>query len=257
MNSIQKFFDLIVVHDCKFEKVRVGNINDGGYIVADEFAKNVPTCYCFGIGDDLHFELDFHKRYGSKMLLYDPYIDFLIFPHNDFEFYKRGMGRKGDSSIVPVQNAFLKMDIEWCEWNAIWQLNISGWLNRFSQMVIEFHIVHSIPPKGLTPYFTKFYKDVYAELNDKLFMWYALLMEYLTKHFYIYHIHANNSLPKVEVGGVKFPPLIELSFIRKDIIKTNPVLETCTFPVVGLDMPNKTDRSDIVDYYPFGANYAD
>ena len=77
------------------------------------------------------------------------------------------------------------------------------------------------------------------------------VLKKLNDLFYIYHIHANNSLPKVELNGYSFPPLIELSLVRKDLVK-NTNMTNEIFPVKGLDFQNKTDRDDIEDFYPIG-----
>ena len=69
--------------------------------------------------------------------------------------------------------------------------------------------------------------------------------------FYIFHIHANNSLPKMSVNGHSFPPLLEISFIRKDLISSIPKLSQEKYPIKGIDYPNKNDRSDIEKVYPF------
>ena len=87
------------------------------------------------------------------------------------------------------------------------------------------------------------------QINEGIFIKYCLALEKLNEHFYIFHAHANNSLPLIEVNGYKFPPLMELSFVRKDLVAcAMPTIET--FPVEGLDYPNKTDRPDIKDWYP-------
>ena len=65
----------------------------------------------------------------------------------------------------------------------------------------------------------------------------------------LYHIHGNNSLPKVSFDGYEFPPLLEMTFIDNDVIKER-TLSKDTFPTA-IDQPNKTDRPDFESLFPF------
>ena len=116
-------------------------------------------------------------------------------------------------------------------------------------MLIEFHIV-TIDEMGIgglpsvSPYFRTFYQSVNYKIQNNLFELYYEVIKKLNKYFYAFHIHANNSLPKINLNGYSFPPLVELSFVRKDLVQN--VTETkAKFPVDGLDFPNKMDRNDI------------
>ena len=122
-------------------------------------------------------------------------------------------------------------------------------LLKFGQMLIEFHLVHVQTPDNLSPYFSNFYDNVYERVNQDLFGMYLGVMQRLNNWFYVFHIHANNSLPLANADGYYFPPLLELSFVRKDLVKTHKPTKD-NFPIQGLDQPNKTNRPDILDYYP-------
>jgi len=52
------------------------------------------------------------------------------------------------------------------------------------------------------------------------------------------------------VGKAELPPLLEVSFVRKDLV--GGVTEyTGPFPSPALDHPNKPDRPDITEYETF------
>jgi hypothetical protein len=145
------------------------------------------------------------------------------------------------------------MDIEWDEWGALDTISYRN-LARFSQILLE---IHAIPVQGLdklgfSSYFEGLHANIQRKLNNRIFAGYLETIERLKEYFYIYHIHANNSLPKVDVGGYNFPPLIELSLVRKDLV-IDPVDDFSEYPVEGLDFPNKTDRPDIQGVYPLGS----
>jgi len=147
------------------------------------------------------------------------------------------------------------MDIEWDEWNVLDKIN-SRTLNLFNQILLEIHIIHidtnnnfMLNNKKLSPYFSKFYLNVYNQINDNLFSYYYKILKKIQKYFYIFHIHANNSLQMVEINNISFPPLLELSFVRKDLVKKAKITNEI-FPITGLDYPNKSYRSEITNFYP-------
>lgn len=267
MKNISKFLKEIKVHDCNLTKIRIGNEFDGGYVALQELCEKTNMVYSFGIDKDVSFELDFVNRFpDSHVRLFDPTIDSLPCEHKRFTFFKLGVGQNHERlqnimlGDIVSSSKLLKMDIEWDEWGAFLEADIET-ICKFDQLLIEFHIVGIDtvlqtekpgfvgPHHILTPYFRKFYQSVYDKIRDSVFEAYYQVMKKLNKNFYIFHIHANNSLSEIEIDGYRFPPLIELGFVRKDLVEN--VCETEeSFPVNGLDFPNKTDRPDIDLSYP-------
>ncbi len=248
--NIVKFLRLIKVYDCGLTKMRVGNHGDGGYVVYKELCERSKVVYSAGIGGDIGFEKDWLAKYpDTRFKMYDPTIDKLPEEHNRFSFHRYGLGSKYKPLKDVIQDSMLKMDIEWDEWSAFQTMGESE-LRKFSQMLVEFHIVHAEPRCGLSPYFDSFYSDVFEKINEDLFATYYQVMSWLSNWFYIFHIHANNSLPMIEAMGCMLPPLLEISFVRKDLVKEHK-RATCEFPMPELDVPNKNNRPDILDYYPF------
>lgn len=254
---IQDFLDSIQVKDVGLTKVRVGNKHDGGYVALEEICEKTKAIYSFGVGDDVGFELDFTKKFGPiKVDLFDPTINKMpeaAIYHLFCNFYKQGIGSDYPVPTNFIQDSLLKIDVEWHEW-AAFDIMSTKELLKFNQILAEFHI---IPIQGMqnehcSPYFDQFYGSVQDEMNKNIFSYYTSVMNGLTKHFHIFHIHANNSLPKTEVNGISFPPLIELSLVRKDLVKDAQNTKD-SFPVEGLDFPNKTDRPDITNIYPLGS----
>lgn len=250
------FLDEIVIYDCDVVKVRLGNQNDGGYVVAFDKCDGISEVYSFGVGDDVALELDLAKRFTNieRIKLYDPTIDHLPQTHDRFAFHKYGIGKGYAQPSTLGRNNFLKMDVEGHEWEALGNMHWAI-LNSFSQIIIEFHFLWVMPQTAMTPYFTSLYQRWADEQNDSAFSMYCDTLRRINSFFYCFHAHANNSLPLVTVNGLTFPPLLEMSFIRKDMVSdAAPTAEN--FPVFGLDMPNKVDRPDIIDWYPLirGAN---
>ena len=256
MENVRLFFNEInKVYDCNLTKIRIGNQHDGGYIALKEICEKTDKVYSFGIGNDIGFEIDFVKRFPlAKIECFDPTIDSLpVYPKNTFSeklIFKKATTNNLDKIS---DNSLLKMDIEGCEWDAInlhEMLNIKN-LRRFSQILIEIHILHVMPKNTSSVYFDGLYQKFTDTVNNNIFGNYCKAIRSLNHFFYIFHIHPNNSLPKACFGDYMFPPLIELSFVRKDLIASAYDTHT-NFPIPALDFSNKIDRGDIFDFYPIG-----
>ena len=258
-NSVRDLLSEIIVYDCGMSKVRVGNKHDGGYVLLRELCETASMLYSFGVGDDVSFELDFVNRFPvAQVHLYDPTIKCLPEDHPIFRFYKKGFGAQWTPIKIDHEGeAVMKIDIEWDEWDALTLTNSTA-LRKFSQIVVEFHLVRiGVVDSGEhSPYFESFYQTTAEKINARLFDKYSAVLRKLGRDFHIFHIHANNSLPMIEFAGFEFPPLLELSFVRKDLIKTARKSRT-SFPVTKLDYPNKTDRPDVEGFYPFATEPAD
>lgn len=74
----------------------------------------------------------------------------------------------------------------------------------------------------------------------------------LNDNFILHHIGLNNSHPLKKFYSFKVPQLTECSFIRKDKIKNRKIKKfKGKLPIIEIDFPNKTDKPDIVNFYPF------
>lgn len=247
MGAVRKFLEEVKIWDCGVTKGRLGNNSDGGYVVAMENLALANDLYSFGIGNDVGFELDFLRIFPrARANLFDPTIQALPSAHDRFVFQPGEIDAKAPDGGLPTNiapNSILKMDVEWAEWEALLEMPLHQL--GFSQVIIEFHILHMEPRSGLTPYFNKVYQALADRQNRGLFELYDRSMIWINTWYRCFHIHANNSLPMVEVGGYKFPPLLEMSFLRNDLAGSGIGPAIGPFPEPGLDFPNKVDRPDV------------
>jgi len=250
MQNVKKFLQEIKVFDTEFTKIRIGAKNDGGYIALKELCKTTKNVYSFGIGDDPSFELDYGSRFPVENIkMFDPTINSVPISDERYEFLKQGAGN-GYAPIKDIpMNSLLKMDIEWDEWDALQKIADSN-LCSFSQILVEFHMVHSEMKHDMTPYFTNVWEHALGNINNSIYGMYCEVLKRLNADFYIFHIHPNNSLQQIKLGGYIFPPLMEFSFVRKDLVKNARPTNIKMFPVEGLDNRNKTDRAGILCFYP-------
>jgi hypothetical protein len=276
--AIDRFFDLLQVYDVPgFTKKRIGRKSDGGYVVLDELCDG-STVFSYGVGDDVSFEEDFVWRYNGRARCFDHTVDGIPTTDPRITFQKHGLGTGEKHLRLPRQDIsedvfatgytvprMLKIDIEYHEWDYL-----AHWFDSVEtcchQIVIELHILPvrtfhpDVPYKiegrdllhwdKLSPYFRQFYARFDTSVNEKLFQHYWAALSRLTANYAIFHVHGNNSLPKVSVGDYDWPPLLELSLVRKDLVPDRtPTVQT--FPVSDLDFPNKTNRPDFKYVLPF------
>jgi hypothetical protein len=249
---IERFLSEIKVYDLSITKGRLGNDGDGGYVVAMEHLALADNLYSFGIGDDVGFELDFLRIFPkAKAYLFDPTVQGPPCSHERFSFERIGISGNlpdGGLSWNTCPNSILKIDAEWAEWEALLEIPFNRL--RFSQVIIEFHILHMEPRPGLSPYFTSLYQSLVDRQNQQLFRLYGDVMVWMNTWYKCFHAHINNSLPMVRVDGHSFPPLLEMSFLRNDLAGVDISPAAGPFPVPGLDFPNKKDRPDVVNWFP-------
>lgn len=183
----------------KFSLIRLGNINDGGYLVGKKTILETEFLISLGIGDDWSFESDFQKiNNQSKIIMYDRYpltqnyflkesiksiltLDFkntlfnfkrfneskIFFSNNKVK--KRLIRYKSLDKIFQDEKingkVFLKIDIEGAEYRILQDILI--YKHLILGLVIEFHDID---------FHQKDLKNFIENLDLKLT-----------------HVHANNS----------------------------------------------------------------
>lgn len=266
MNAIKDFCDALTLYDTGLTKIRVGHPRDGGYVVIEEACLNSDVLYTYGVADDVSFELDFVRRFPDcrNVYLYDHTIKEIPEFHPKFRFFQEGVAARWqhDPPLRPMvdhlrktkdvhENATLKMDVEWAEWEV---LAGAPCLDHFEQIIVELHIIPvEFRPERQTKYFSQFFASVYERINEELFAAYTETIQAINRTHVAVHMHANNSLLpmhyKVYGHDIAIPPLLELTFVNKRLCpKVVPF--TGTLPIEGLDFPCKPYKNEIRHFYP-------
>lgn len=207
---------------------RLGKDNDGGYIMVPELMSG-SVAYSLGISDDVSWDTEMANR-GFIVYQYDHTIDGISENHKNFRFNKIGIcgSGKDNQTMTSLENQFsknghlenrdiiVKVDIEGSEWDLFSSINIDN-LCIISQAVIEFHSLEEIG-------------------NDEFFVRARCALEKLRDRFFPVHVHGNNYVQSKNIGGRIIPPVLEVTYIRKDLIKTRPC--TRIFPT-DIDQPNQ------------------
>ena len=53
------------------ELIRIGNNNDGGYLIPKQSLNHTKLLYSFGLSDDWSFEEEFYNKTNAKIICYD------------------------------------------------------------------------------------------------------------------------------------------------------------------------------------------
>ena len=244
----------------KEELIRLGSIDDGGYVLPLKDVKNSDVLISLGISDNWDFEKDFSKISNAKILAYDHSIDsnfwiskfkkdlikfmkFKIFKpkkiykmiqYIDFLFFFR-FKKKNQFFLKKIGNTNECVNIEKIVSNHInendkifLKIDIEG-----SEYEILDQIV-SIKDKiqGLIIEF----HNVSENLNT-IENFLKKIQDYLN----LVHIHANNYSVK---ESNQFPEALELS-ISSINLKNSDLDDFRDYPIKGLDFPNSKRSLDV------------
>jgi hypothetical protein len=213
------------------KKIRVGNPNDGGYVI-DAPSPSLSLVISLGISDDVSFDLYFAEQ-GLRVIQFDPSIDAPPVLHPRFEFHKLAVGYSKDSPVIQLNdiliqnrdhltNTLLKMDIEGAEWSSIATADESL-LGTLEIIVGEFHFFEALN-------------------NEAHYYMFHHVLTKLSKSHVITHIHPNNDTGVCLVDGFVFPRLMEISWLRKDLGVFVPSPGMLIDP---LDMPNNANLNEL------------
>lgn len=214
-----------------YTKIRMGRKGDGGYVMLNDFINSSTAISC-GIGGDVSWDLDI-ANLGIKVYQYDHTVSCTPNQHANFHFFKKMIANNDSEHSISINSilnnyaskndrTILKMDIEGSEWDILDQLSTES-LNRFSQIVIEFHD--------------------FEELYN--LEWYARAMrvfEKLSSLFKVVHVHGANTGRLAVFSNLAFPTVIEITWANISLYEFEESNEI--FPTE-LDAPTDENYADI------------
>ena len=228
--EIQKLIDSLRPVKTKFNMIRVGGDNDGGYLLPNDLV-GISTCFSPGVDVTASFEIDLCKR-GIGSHLADASVDAPPKKFSPLSFTKKYLGGCNNDTHMTLaawmheQRAFmgdyiLQMDIEGGEYTTL-LCTPSDVLRKFRIIVVEIHIVQTWFNPLAWPVVTTFF-------------------EKLLEDFRVVHNHPNNNCPFIEADGILMPTVFELTLLRKD---RTIALDYCDQFPHPLDQPNVLDKPD-------------
>jgi hypothetical protein len=162
---------------------------------------------------------------GMGVHCYDPTID--RFPSADpsLVFFREGVSSEPLSQMVTLDAAVdrfgndddivLLCDIEFHEWRVFAQAS-EPLLQRFQQIAIEFH-------------------DLQLISDGSWWETAAQALTNLNRTHRVVHAHASNYFPTVLCGGIRVPPFVEITYVRRDLV---PEATPAGFALSPLDAPH-------------------
>lgn len=220
---------------------RFGNrAGDGGYVLLEQLLTDQPVISA-GIGRQISFDLEMADR-GHEVHMFDHTIEAPPSTHPLFRFQRMGVAPAGQEAenmtsldlvlaALPAgrSDIVLKMDIEGGEWAILRALPRAA-LRRFSMLSLELHGLPGIADVRRRP-------PVLATLQR------------LAADFTLFHVHANNAGQSQLVHGFHVHPLLELSYVRTDLVRRAPNRTVYPSP---LDPPNVPGNPEVaLWHYPF------
>lgn len=239
---IKKMRSILIVRGVEGSKklIRVGRNYDGGYIMLNDFSKDMHA-YSFGIADDVSWEKQI-ASFGIKVFMYDHTISRLPYDITGGKFFRIGISGTDNAdgktlSMLTIlektgdiksDNLILKMDVEGAEWDFI--LNTpSDILENFLQISIEFHSLFAWGEQ----------ERILAALSK------------LNQTHQVIWVHGNNAGDAYKAHELLLPELMEATFVNRKKYKFFSY-DTYYIPTC-LDMPNLPGRRDLIlgDYSGF------
>jgi hypothetical protein len=207
---------------------------DGGYIISDIPNVNYDILIAGGIAGDISFEADLCEKYKIKCIGFDgtSYCTVKNDANPNIEIISKNIGDSNSENTTDLKdiigqynNIFVKMDIEGFELPWVRCLTEEQ-LNKFSQIVMEFHFPFSD--------------------DDKI------VFEKLNKNHVLVHFHGNNCpAGTINFKGIIIPNVFECTYINKKYVNLE-TLELNDEVIPGkLDMPNCHGKDIFIDYVPF------
>jgi hypothetical protein len=222
-------------------KRRLGADLDGGYVVVDDLSA-VHAAYSFGIGMQASFDRGLADA-GIPVHMFDHTIEGLPEQHPLFSFHQEGIAGADDPAArvftlehhmracgdIGRTDLFLKLDVEGAEFDALIAAG-PGLLRSFRQIVLELHWLHRLGDPAYRARFVGALKAVVAG-------------------FTLVHVHGNNCCTVHVIEGMPVADVLELTFIRSDLITLIP--SQTVYPTE-LDYPNNHVAPDLLLwFYPF------
>lgn len=215
------------------EKVRIGGTYDGGYVLP-ACAWDADAVLSIGVGHDVSFDFALAQR-GARILQFDHTVEASPQTHENFQFHKLGLGVQSGGAFLSfaemcgmidalgAKRPLLKFDIEGAEYEIFGGID-PDMLQRFEVMTCE---IHDLERLGEPAFYAKVLR----------------FMQVMTRHHAPMHLHPNNYAGVQLVQGVPLPPVLELSFLRRDL---DALPRLATAPIPGpLDAPNHPLIPDI------------
>lgn len=207
LKTINEFYRRLIPINYGWTLIRIGGDKDGGYVIPDDL-NGITSCLSPGCNLLSSFERQLFDEFDVPSQICDlpEYLPTTTSP--GLEYIPKLLGQDTSKCITLdqwVKNAkrnesdelILQMDIEGAEFEILQHTDLSV-LETFRIIVIEFHHLELLK---------------YAHFSEKHFV---PVFDKLSLAFDVVNTNANNACGYWFYGRRKFPPIVEVTFHRKD-----------------------------------------
>lgn len=197
-----------------FDKIRVGNNEDGGYVLPKISVEQCDLCVTFGLGSNITFEEDVVSR-GIPVIGFDS-VQHTMPSWGSVKEFKT---YSDFSSLPEVQKAsaiMLKVDIEGAEWDLFETIDLTHFSEKVHTFILELHLHYN-------------YKNIPISKIEKLMETHRVA-----------HVHGNNYGWCIDL----VPVSIEIVMVNKKWCG-EPVIDTQKYPIPRFDWPNNKNLPDL------------
>lgn len=207
--ELKEFLKQFREHYISCDLVRIGGEGDGGYLLPNIF-ENVSYCFSPGVDYTANFEKELSEKFNIKSFMADASVDKPPLSDINFNFTPKFLGAHSRENFITLSdwliqnnlqndsNLLLQMDIEGGEYDVLLYED-SSTLASFSAMIVEFHHLQKL--------FQRDFLKIFTSIFDKIY-----------KNFSICHVHPNNCCGIESLDGIDIPKVIEVTFIRNDLL---------------------------------------
>ncbi|EGK7522354.1 TPA: hypothetical protein ACHD50_001385 [Campylobacter lari] len=212
--------------------IRVGGVGDGGYVMynggGERYLNNFDgVALSLGVSEYSPWDLEMAEK-GIKVIEYDGSIEKCPYKHKNIIFNKKFIGNANDKNTITLEqvikdnnltknNNILQCDIENCEWDMLENIDFEILNKYFSQIIFEFHGCNPEEEQGVS-------------LRTKI-------LEKLNNYFIPVHLHFNNHGKIFYSNSLFLSTTLEVTYIRKDILKIDGLVYKDTIELFDYDCP--------------------
>ena len=183
--KISKTLKKLLPYKIDAQLIRLGEKNDGGYLVPDDFV-GIDKNYSAGVGFLTQFEKDLETRYLIKSMMLDlNEIEEKILP-SKASFFKKKLGLVSNKQEISIndwiiqddKDIILKLDIEGDEYASLIDISEQN-LKKVRILVIEFHDLRNLR----NDIFLNLFNKVINKLNNFIIMFFFIFVKTKSKIF--------------------------------------------------------------------------
>lgn len=225
--DVQNTLNMLAPFKTDIPLIRIGGSGNGGYLLPDDL-DGIVACFSPGVGATMTFDEEIMDR-GIPCYMVDGSVEKLPASNVNATFEKLFLGPETSAGFIslddwvarhspPEGDLLLQMDIEGAEYEILNATKLET-LARFRIIALESHDVQRITRATSHTSMSRAFKKL-----DELFV--------------LAHAHPNNNSPVAHIASWEIPPLLELTYIRRDRVET---FERAT------DLPHPLDEANVAD----------